>query len=221
MSPNWIFLPLLARNENVTGCREVPIHLKLNSVPSRASRAAIHPTAGSCRDPGMQRGSAATPGPAVVPGRGEDAHAWGRDWGLGSPRFSLRAVRTPGLRGFAWRCLARRWCWDPAPLARPDTGQAGFGHAAFVREPSVLGAGAGDAGHGRRARRLPQGPVEKEGAMAPTGKAPSPGATRLRDGQSTISACRAVFWGGFRSPGALTLPELAREPPNPAAIRRR
>lgn len=93
MSPNWIFLPLLARNENVTGCREVPIHLELNSVPSRASRAAIHPAAGSCLSPGMR---------GWLPARG-DARAWPDTERLGS-------VLSPGgpqaCRGICGQCMA-------------------------------------------------------------------------------------------------------------------
>lgn len=84
-----------------------------------------------------------------------------RDWGL----FSLQVVPrlAEGFAGSAWQCFARRWCWDPAPLALA-------GHGLWARclfQGAVGGCqGSGQAmlGHGRGARSPPQSPDGKAGS---------------------------------------------------------
>lgn len=155
---------MLARNENVMGSREVPIHLELNSVASRASRAAIHPAAGSCRSPGDAAGDpepAATLGSAVMLGKGEETQAWRQRERLGSVQplgFALRVVSAVcrgifGRSWCAWQCVARRWCWDPVPLALTGrrTGRRSAGSLCFpgslrLRGEALRGEGGGDAG---------------------------------------------------------------------------
>lgn len=118
----------------------MPIQLELNSVASRASHAANHPAAGSCCSPGDVT---AGPAPAATLGKGENTWAWNDTRGAGvrmAPGFSLWVV--PMARwgifchcwcvGYARQCIARRWCWDPAPLALA-------GHRPGCRASGMLG----------------------------------------------------------------------------------
>lgn len=125
--------------------------------------------------------------PAVLrpqpPGAGPGARERGRcaclarhaeDWGLRSPGLSLQAVPrlAGGFAGRAWRCLTRRWCWDPAPLALAGHGlwaRCLFRGAIGCRE--LRGDGGG---HGRRGRSPPQGPDGKAGSRGSDREGPFP-----------------------------------------------
>lgn len=115
------------------GGREVPIHLELNSVASRASRAAIHPAAGSCRSLGDATGGLA---PTATLGKGENTRAWTDTRGVGvrtAPGFSLRVVpmacwgggflATAGVRAVHGGALPGGGAGIPCPWPWPDTGQ--------------------------------------------------------------------------------------------------
>ena len=193
------------------GGREVPIHLELNSVASRVSRAAIHPAAGSCRSPGDATGApapAATLGLAVMLGKGENTQAWTdtRETGVcTAPGFYLWVIPMAcwGIFGRsrrvdrAWRCIARRWCWDPAPLALARHGPGCWASGTLRFPGSHLLWGAVRGG-GRRcwvmagkAGALCKVPMENQGAMDKSGKDPSLGTARQGshgEGQTTTYA---------------------------------
>lgn len=159
---------------------------------------------------------------------------------LGQTRGRLRSAQprvvSPGgpqaCRGICGPCMAVPYqevvlgsCALGFGRTRAKT--PGFGHAACPREPPAVGGGEGSGGalldHGGTARSPPKGPDGKAESCGSDRKDPSPGATcrgSLRDGQTTISAPRAVFWGGVWFPAALTLPKFAHKPPNPRVRRR-
>lgn len=135
------------------GGREVPIHLELNSVASRASHAAIHPTAGSCRSPGDATGGPQPPrgqpryrGKGKIPRLGQT----GERLASTQPSVSLSGWSSWLTGGF----LAAASVWalhggalpgggagiDPAPLALAGHGPGCLGCG------GLQGEGGGDAG---------------------------------------------------------------------------
>lgn len=187
MSSNWIFLPLLACNENVMGGREVPIHLELNSVASRASRAAIHPAAGSCCSPGDATGGLA---PTATLGKGENTRAWTDTRGVGvrtAPGFSLRVVpmacwgggflATGGVRAVHGGALPGGGAGIPCPWPWPDTGQDTGLRALHFPGSCRSRGGAGGAGKVMSGRGW-QGPNGKRGSHGSDREGSFPGKQR-------------------------------------------
>lgn len=210
------------------GGREVPIHLELNSVASRASHAAIHPTAGSCRSPGDATGGPQPPrgqpryrGKGKIPRLGQT----GERLASTQPSVSLSGWSSWLTGGF----LAAASVWAlhggalpgggagiPRPWPWPDTGQ----------DASVVGGckGRGEAmlGHGWQGRNPLKGPDGKPGSHGPEREGPfpgrsTPGKTRRRTDHNLCLKSN-ILGRFFQSLAALTSPKPAREPPNPTAL---